>query len=98
VGWWADGVCFFVRGASGLAGPGPLFSAMTSQVRWREVLLPLLLFPLVVPVVLAGVKGTALALAGDPMNQAPSWLGVLVVFDLVYWSVCPLVFSAVVER
>jgi len=68
------------------------------QVRGGEVLLPLLLFPLVVPVVLAVVKGTGLALAGDPMDQAPSWLGVLVVFDLVYWSVCPLVFSAVVER
>ena len=39
-----------------------------------------------------------LALAGDPMGQAASWLGVLAVFDLVYWSVCPLVFSAVVER
>ena len=97
-GSWLSLVAFIVLGVAGLAAPGTLYSAMTSQVRGREVLLPLLLFPLVVPVVLAVVKGTALALAGDPMGQAPSWLGVLVVFDLVYWSVCPLVFSAVVER
>lgn len=97
-GSWLSLLAFIVLGVAGLAAPGTLYAAMTSQVRGREVLLPLLLFPLVVPVVLAVVKGTGLALAGDPMDQAPSWLGVLVVFDLVYWSVCPLVFSAVVER
>lgn len=91
-------LAFIVLGVAGLAAPGTLYAAMTSQVRGREVLLPLLLFPLVVPVVLAVVKGTALALGGDPMNQAPSWLGLLVVLDLVYWSACPLVFGAVVER
>lgn len=95
--WWHL-LAFIVLGVAGLAAPGTLYAAMTSQVRGREVLLPLLLFPLVVPVVLAVVKGTALALTGDPMNQAPSWLGLLVIFDLVYWSACPLVFGAVVER
>jgi len=97
-GSWLQLAAFIVLGVAGLAAPGTLYSAMTSQVRGREVLLPLLLFPLVVPVVLAVVKGSGLALAGDPMGQASSWLGVLAVFDLVYWSVCPLVFSAVVER
>jgi len=97
-GSWLQLAAFIVLGVAGLAAPGTLYSAMTSQVRGREVLLPHLLFPLVVPVVLAVVKGSGLALAGDPMGQASSWLGVLAVFDLVYWSVCPLVFSAVVER
>lgn len=91
-------VALIVLGVAGLAAPGTLYAAMTSQVRGREVLLPLLLFPLTVPVVLAVVKGTALALGGDPMGQAGSWLGLLTVFDLLYWSVCPLVFAAVVER
>ena len=97
-GSWLALMAFIVLGVAGLAAPGTLYAAMTSQVRGREVLLPLLLFPLVVPVVLAVVKGTGLALAGDPMGQSSSWLSVLLIFDIVYWSVCPLVFSAVVER
>jgi heme exporter protein B len=60
-------------------------------------MLPLLLFPLVVPVLTAAVKGTALAFAGDPMNQMTSWLQLLIVFDLVYWSLCGLLFGKVID-
>ncbi|PKN57472.1 MAG: transcriptional regulator [Deltaproteobacteria bacterium HGW-Deltaproteobacteria-14] len=96
-GSWLQLLVFIVLGAAGLAAPGTLYAAMTAKARGREVMLPLLLFPLVIPVLLAAVKGTALALAGDPMGQVPSWLGVLVAFDLVYWAVCPLLLGAVIE-
>jgi len=96
-GSWLHLVLFVVLGAAGLAAPGTLYSAMTAKARGREVMLPLLLFPLVIPVLLAAVKGTALALAGDPMGQVPSWLGVLAAFDAVYWAVCPLLLGAVIE-
>ena len=45
-------------GIAGLAGPGTLYSAMTARARGRDAMLPLLLYPLVIPVVLASVKGT----------------------------------------
>ena len=71
---------------------------MTAQVRARQTLLPLLLFPLVVPVLLAAVKATSLLILGDPMGQ-------LAVLDaaarlrstLIYWSLCGLLFGRVVE-
>src|SRR3989442_12980017 len=57
-------------GTAGLSAPGTLYAAMTSQTRARQTLLPLLLFPLVVPVLLAGGKAPSLVALGDPMGQS----------------------------
>jgi heme exporter protein B len=84
-------------GAAGLSGPGTLYAAMTSQTRAQQTLLPLLLFPLVVPVLLASVKATSLLILGDPMGQLRSWTILLVCFDAIHWSVCGLLFDRVVE-
>jgi heme exporter protein B len=84
-------------GAAGLAAPGTLYAAMTSQARARQTLLPLLLFPLVVPVLLASVKATSLLLLGDPMSQLPSWTALLLCFDAIHWSLCGLLFGRVAE-
>jgi heme exporter protein B len=84
-------------GTAGLSAPGTLYAAMTSQTRARQTLLPLLLFPLVVPVLLAAVKATSLLILGDPMGQLRPWLALLVVFDLIHWSVGALLFGRVVE-
>lgn len=84
-------------GTAGLAAPGTLYAAMTSQARAKQTLLPLLLFPLVVPVLLAGVKATSLLILGDPMDQARSWALLLVGFDAIHWSLCGLLFGRVVE-
>jgi heme exporter protein B len=87
-----------ILGAAGLAAPGTLYAAMTSQIRARQMLLPLLLFPLIVPVLLAAVKATSLLILGDPMEQSRAWLALLVAFDGIYWSLCGLLFERVVEE
>jgi heme exporter protein B len=84
-------------GTAGLSAPGTLYAAMTSQTRARQTLLPLLLFPLVVPVLLAAVKASSLLILGDPMGQLRPWLTLLLVFDLIHWSVGALLFGRVVE-
>jgi len=86
-----------VLGAAGLAAPGPLPAAMPSQARARQTLLPLLLFPLVVPVLLAAVKATSLLILGDPMGQARAWATLLIAFDALHWSLSGLLFGRVVE-
>jgi heme exporter protein B len=86
-----------ILGAAGLAAPGTLYAAMTSQIRARQMLLPLLLFPLIVPVLLAAVKATSLVILGDPMEQSGAWLLLLVAFDGIYWSLCGLLFEKVIE-
>lgn len=76
-------------GIVGLAGVGTLYGALTLNVRAREVLLPVLVFPLVVPAVLASVAATRLLLEGDPMDQFLPWIKLLVAFDIVF-TVTPL--------
>jgi heme exporter protein B len=85
-------------GAAGLSAPGTLYAAMTAQLRAKQTLLPLLLFPLIVPALLASVKATSLLLLGDPMGQARSWILLLIAFDAIYWSLCGLLFGRVVEE
>jgi len=85
-------------GAAGLSAPGTLYAAMTAQVRSKQTLLPLLLFPLIVPALLASVKLTSLIILGDPMGQLSSWMKLLTAFDAIYWSLCGLLFGRVVEE
>ena len=84
-------------GTAGLSAPGTLYAAMTAQTRSRQTLLPLLLFPLVVPVLLASVQATSLLILGDPMGQARSWATLLFLFDVIHWSLGGLLFGQVVE-
>ena len=85
-------------GSAGLSAPGTLYAAMTAQVRAKQTLLPLLLFPLIVPALLASVKATSLVILGDPMQQSRSWIALLGAFDLIYWSLCGLLYGRVVEE
>lgn len=87
-----------VLGAAGVSAPGTLYAAMTSQARSKQTLLPLLLFPLIVPVLLSAVKATSLAILGDPMSQGGAWITLLAAFNGIYWSLCGLLFDRVVEE
>jgi heme exporter protein B len=77
---------------------GTFYAALTVNLRAREVLLPLLLFPMLIPVVLGAVKATALVLRGDPMGELGSWARLLGAFDLVFLTVCTLTFEYVIEE
>jgi len=86
-----------VLGTVGFVAIGTLFAAITAQLKAREVLLPLLLFPLVIPVLLPASRLTELALAGESFAAEPHWLRLLVVFDLVFLVLGYLTFPLVVE-
>ncbi|HYI08602.1 MAG TPA: heme exporter protein CcmB [Thermoanaerobaculia bacterium] len=86
-----------VLGTAGLSAPGTLYAAMTAQVKAKQTLLPLLLFPLIVPVLLASVKATSMAILGDPMGDSQRWMLLLLAFDLIYWSLCGMLYARVVE-
>jgi heme exporter protein B len=88
-------VAFF--GTVGFAAVGTLFAAMTAQLRAREVLLPVFLLPLVVPVLLAAVRLTEAALAGEPWSEAAAWWQLLVGFDIVFVVAGMLTFEFVLE-
>jgi heme exporter protein B len=89
-------VASFVLGTIGLGAVGSLFGVMTESPRAREAVFPLLLLPLATPVLVAGVKATALAVSGNG-GEAGSWLGLLVAFDLVFLAAGTLVFGYLLE-
>ncbi|GER82795.1 heme ABC transporter permease [Thermogemmatispora aurantia] len=83
-------------GTLGVAIIGTLFSAMTAATRARELLLPLLVFPLIVPVVIAAVRATGALMITAP--DEPPWLGLLAAFDVIFLSLALLTFSYVIEE
>jgi heme exporter protein B len=89
-----------VLGTLGLAGVGTLFAAIAAHTRAREVLLPLLLFPVQVPVILATVKttGAAIHVPGAEAPDIGQWLGLLVAFDALFLSLSVLLFESVIEE
>ena len=85
-----------VTGTMGFAAVGTLFAAMLVRARSRDVLLPILLYPIIFPVIIAGVRGTAALLQPElEVDVVRFWLALLVAFDVVFvtlalWTFEPL--------
>jgi heme exporter protein B len=85
-----------LAGTLGFAAVGTLFAAMLVRARSRDVLLPVLLYPITIPVIIGGVRGTV-ALVGEPPDVAMAqfWIALLLFFDVVFvvlslWTFEPL--------
>jgi len=85
-------------GSIGYVAVGTLLASMAVQARTRDVLLPILLFPVVIPVVIAAVKGSGGFLQGIPMDEITPWINLLIVYDVIFTAVAFMVFDYVVEE
>jgi heme exporter protein CcmB len=86
-------------GTVGFAAVGTLFAAMLVRAHSRDVLLPVLLYPIAVPIVIAGVLGTAAIFAREPdLAIARMWLAMLVFFDAVFVTLALWVFDPVMTE
>jgi len=89
-------VALLLTGTIGFSAVGTLFAAMLVRARTRDVLLPILLYPITVPVMIAGVRCTSALLASPPDESvAAMWIAMLVCFDVVFvtlalWTFEPL--------
>lgn len=95
---WLGVVLSLALGIFGLSTIGTLFAAIAVRTRAREVMLPLLMLPLVVPLFIAGVKTTARLLAGKPIAEVAQWLNLMLAFDVLFLVVGWLVFQYAVEE
>ena len=83
----------------GFATVGTLFSAMAVQTKSREVMLPALFFPLILPVLIGAVEVSGAAMGGAATAGALSrWLPLMAVFDALFLVICPWIFSIIVEE
>jgi heme exporter protein B len=84
-------------GTFGFVIIGTLFAAMSAHTRIREMMLPLLVFPIVIPVLIAAVKSTEKILAQKSLSETEFWLHFLSVFDLIFLGLAVLTFEYIVE-
>jgi len=85
-------------GSIGYVAVGTLLSSMAVQTRTRDVLLPILLFPVVVPILIAAVKASGGYLTNAPMTDILPWLNLLIVYDVIFTAIAFMVFDFVVEE
>ena len=86
-------------GTLGFAAVGTLFAAMLVRAQSRDVLLPLVLYPMVVPVILGGASGTRAIFAIEPnLATAEIWLAMLVFFDAVFLTLALWTFAPVMNE
>ncbi len=85
-------------GTVGFAAVGTLFSALSVNTRAREVLLPILLFPIMIPVLIAGVRATGALLDGEALSDIAHWLRLVIAYDAIFIAVAFLLFDYVVEE
>jgi heme exporter protein B len=85
-------------GSVGYVVVGTLLSSMAVQTRTRDVLLPILLFPVVLPLLAAAVKASDGFLAGLPYAEVAAWINIMIVYDVIFVAVAYMVFDYVVEE
>jgi heme exporter protein B len=85
-------------GSIGYVTVGTLLSAMAVQARTRDILLPILLFPVIIPVILASVKASMGFLQGIEMAEIMPWINLLIVYDIIFLAVAFMTFDYVVEE
>jgi heme exporter protein B len=85
-------------GTLGFAAVGTLFAAMLMRTRSRDVMLPVLLYPITIPVIIAGVRGTAALLEADGLPMARAWLAMLVAFDVMFVTLALWTFEPVMTE
>ena len=82
----------------GFIAVGTLFSALSVGIRGGEMILPLLLFPMQVPVIISAVKATGMIMAGMEIGEYAIWLKILVAFDIIFFITPFVIFEYLIEE
>ena len=91
-------VAITVLATVGFVAVGTLFSALAVNTRAREMVLPILFLPIIVPIIICAVKASGLALSGEPWSGISPWLQIIGAFDTIFLVVSFLIFAFVIEE
>ena len=98
VRWPAESLVLLVvivLGTWGVTVIGTLFSALTVNIRLREVMLPMLVYPILIPCLMASMQLTVQILAGEPVAEALYWMKFLIGFDVIFTSLAVVLIETV---
>lgn len=96
--WNVEFLLMMLLATLGFAAVGTVFSAIAINTRSREVMLPVLFFPIVLPVVISAVQMTGMSLQGDSWSTMFRWLQLVIAFDVIFLVVSSLTFEYVLEE
>ena len=85
-------------GTLGFCSLGTLLSSLASNLKTREIMLPILLYPLLIPIVIGVVRMTGQVLAGEPLSEMVNWIGLTVSFDIIYIGVSIMTIDHILEE
>jgi heme exporter protein B len=91
-------ILVILLGSVGYVAIGTLLSSMAVQTRTRDVLLPILLFPVVIPILIAAVKASAGFLQGLELAEVMPYINLLIVYDVIFTTLAYMVFDYIVEE
>jgi heme exporter protein B len=87
-----------VLGTLGFSAAGTIFSAIAVNTKMRDVLLPILFLPVIVPVLIGAVETSVRTLAGEPLGGMMDWIKILAAFNVIFITASYLVFEYVLEE
>jgi heme exporter protein B len=87
-----------VLATAGFVAVGTIFAAMTVRTRFAELMLPLLVLPFLIPPLIGAVQVTARLLAGRPVSEIAGWFRILALYDLVFVTLCLLLFPSLMDE
>lgn len=85
-------------GSLGFCALGTLLSSLAVNLKAREIMLPILLYPLLVPVVISVVRMTSLLLQGKALSEMTNWIGLTLCFDMIYIGVSIMIIDYILEE
>lgn len=92
-----NGVIPFVLGAFGFACVGTVFSSMLITHKRKDLILPVILYPILVPIIVGVIKSFTYSVQGDLIGLEITWIKILGIFDIVYFVLSLLVFETLME-
>lgn len=91
-------VCIVLFGTLGYVAVGVTFAGVAANTRMREAMLPVLQFPVIIPIFIGAIEATTSALKGDPPGQFLSWVKLLIAFSVIFLVLSFLLFEYVLEE
>jgi len=85
-------------GTLGFCAIGTLLSSLSANLKTRDIMLPILLYPLMIPIVIGSVKMTEQVLAGEPLSDMMNWVSLILCFDIIYIAVSIMTIDFVLEE
>jgi len=84
-------------GTYGFAVLGTIFSLISVNTKTREIMLPLLLLPIMVPIILAGIQSINICIDGGDISGVDKWLKLIIIFDIIFTAVIFMIFDFLIE-